>query len=182
MIFFSSSVASSVLLAVASGVGIGICGTKKIPFFLFYPLLWLLAVVTHTSAVGAQSHWMVWRKRRSFPNEPCCEMGMCVCVVGGVLALCLIKAGMICSMESHQPSHGSLSASLVVQVVKNLSAMQETRVQSLGQEDPLENRMATHLVFLLGEFHGKTNLVGYSSWGCRVRRDWGTKTFTTTPL
>ena len=103
-------------------------------------------------------------------------MGMCVCVMGGggggvVLALCLIKAGTICSMESHQPSHGSLSASLVVQVVKNLLAMQETRVQSLGQEDPLENRMATHLVFLLGEFHGKRNLVGYSSWGCRVRRD-----------
>ena len=70
---------------------------------------------------------------------------MCVCVVGGVLALCLIKAGMICSMESHQPSHGSLSASLVVQVVKNLSAMQETRVQSLGQEDPLAGTLGVPL-------------------------------------
>ena len=69
---------------------------------------------------------------------------MCVCVVGGVLALCLIKAGMICSMESHQPSHGSLSASLVVQVVKNLSAMQETRVQSLGWKGPMEKAKATH--------------------------------------
>ena len=29
-------------------------------------------------------------------------------------------------------------------MVKNLSAMQETRVQSLGQEDPLEEGMATH--------------------------------------
>ena len=29
-------------------------------------------------------------------------------------------------------------------MVKNLPAMQETRVQSLGQEDPLEKRMATH--------------------------------------
>ena len=28
--------------------------------------------------------------------------------------------------------------------VKNLSAMKETRVQSLCQEDPLENEMATH--------------------------------------
>ena len=28
--------------------------------------------------------------------------------------------------------------------VKNLPAMQETRVQALGQEDPLEKRMATH--------------------------------------
>ena len=33
---------------------------------------------------------------------------------------------------------------LVAQTVKNLPAMQETRVQSLGQEDPLEKRMATH--------------------------------------
>ena len=29
-------------------------------------------------------------------------------------------------------------------MVKNLSAMQETRVQSLGWEDPLEEEMATH--------------------------------------
>ena len=35
-------------------------------------------------------------------------------------------------------------ASLVAQMVKNLPAMQETRVQSLGLEDPLEKGMATH--------------------------------------
>ena len=35
-------------------------------------------------------------------------------------------------------------ASLVAQLVKNLPAMQETRVQSLGQEDSLEKGMATH--------------------------------------
>ena len=34
--------------------------------------------------------------------------------------------------------------SLMVQVVENLSAMQETQVRSLGQEDPLEEGMATH--------------------------------------
>ena len=34
--------------------------------------------------------------------------------------------------------------SLVAQIVKRLPAMQETRVQSLGQEDPLEKEMATH--------------------------------------
>ena len=32
----------------------------------------------------------------------------------------------------------------MVQTVKNLLAMQETRVQSLGREDPLETGMATH--------------------------------------
>ena len=35
-------------------------------------------------------------------------------------------------------------ASLVAQLVKNLPAMQETWVQSLGQKDPLEKGMATH--------------------------------------
>ena len=35
-------------------------------------------------------------------------------------------------------------ASLVVQMVKNSPAMQETWVQSLGWEDPLEKDMATH--------------------------------------
>ena len=35
-------------------------------------------------------------------------------------------------------------ASLVAQMVKCLPTMQETQVQSLGQEDPLEKEMATH--------------------------------------
>ena len=35
-------------------------------------------------------------------------------------------------------------AFLATQMVKNLPAMQEKRVQSLGQEDLLEKRMATH--------------------------------------
>jgi len=35
-------------------------------------------------------------------------------------------------------------ASLVAQLVKNLPAMRETLVQSLGWEDPLEKRTATH--------------------------------------
>ena len=36
------------------------------------------------------------------------------------------------------------AASLVAQMAKSLIAMQETRVRSLGQEDPLEKEMATH--------------------------------------
>ena len=41
-----------------------------------------------------------------------------------------------------------IRASLVVQMVKNLPAMQETHVQSLGQEDPLEKGMVTHFSIL----------------------------------
>ena len=39
-------------------------------------------------------------------------------------------------------------ASLVAQMVKNLPAMQETWVCSLGQEDPLEKGMVTHFSIL----------------------------------
>ena len=35
-------------------------------------------------------------------------------------------------------------ASLAAQTVKSLSAVQETQVRSLGQEDPLEKEMVTH--------------------------------------
>ena len=38
----------------------------------------------------------------------------------------------------------SVLISLVAQMVKHLPAMQETRVQSLGREDPLEKEMAIH--------------------------------------
>ena len=54
---------------------------------------------------------------------------------------------------------------LVAQSVKSLPAMQETQVQSLGWKDPLEKEMATHSVFLPGEFHKQRRLVGYSPWG-----------------
>ena len=43
--------------------------------------------------------------------------------------------------------------------------MQETQVQSLGREDPLEKEMATHSVLLPGKSHGRRSLVGYSPWG-----------------
>ena len=43
--------------------------------------------------------------------------------------------------------------------------MWETWVPSLGWEGPLEQGMATHSVFLPGEFHGQWSLAGYHSWG-----------------
>ena len=44
-----------------------------------------------------------------------------------------------------------LWASVVAQSLKNLPAGQETWVQSLGQEDPLEKEMATHSSIPAGE-------------------------------
>ena len=43
--------------------------------------------------------------------------------------------------------------------------MQETQVQSLGQEDSLEKEMATHSSILPGKSHGWGSLTGYTSWG-----------------
>ena len=42
---------------------------------------------------------------------------------------------------------------------------QETQVQSLGGEDPLEEEMAATSVLLAGKFHGQSSLAGHSPWG-----------------
>ena len=48
------------------------------------------------------------------------------------------------TMRYLSPLFLSVGASLVAQTVKNLPAMQETWVRSLGWEDPLEEGLATH--------------------------------------
>ena len=79
-----------------------------------------------------------------------------------------------------------IRASLLGQTIKNLPAMQETWVLSLGWEDPLEKGMASVFlidqntpVFLPGKSHGQRSLVCYSQCGGkRVIQNWATKTFT----
>ena len=53
-------------------------------------------------------------------------------------------------------------ASLVAQTVKNLPAMWEIQVWSLGQEDPWRREWQATPAFLPGEFHRQRSLVGYS--------------------
>ena len=61
-------------------------------------------------------------------------------------------------------------------MVKNLPAMQETQVQSLGREDSLEKGMATHSSILAWEIPWTEDLAGYSSRGHkRVQHDLVTK-------
>ena len=62
-------------------------------------------------------------------------------------------------------SSSSSRASLVAQMVKHLPTMQETRVWSLGGEDPLEKEMATHFSILAWRIPWTKDLVGYSPWG-----------------
>ena len=70
-------------------------------------------------------------------------------------------------------------SSLVAQMVKNLPAVQETRVQSLGGKIPWGKEWLPTPVFLPGDFHGHRSLADYSRWGHTVRYDWATNnTFT----
>ena len=55
--------------------------------------------------------------------------------------------------------------SLVAQTIKSLPAMQETQVQSLGQEDLLEKGMATHSSILAWK-----NCIGSGAWWATVHR------------
>ena len=59
--------------------------------------------------------------------------------------------------------------SLVAQMVKNLPAMWETQVQSLGREDPLEESMATHSSVLAGRIPWTEEPGGLQSVGLQSR-------------
>jgi len=50
-------------------------------------------------------------------------------------------------------------------MLKNHLPMKETLIGSLGQENPLQEEMATPPVTLPGESHGQRSLEGYSIWG-----------------
>ena len=56
-------------------------------------------------------------------------------------------------------------ASLVAQLVKNLPAVQETQVRSLGGEDPLEKEMATHSSILAWKISWTEEPGGLQSMG-----------------
>ena len=53
----------------------------------------------------------------------------------------------------------------MAQTVKYLAAMQETRVQSLSQKDPLKKEMATHSSILAWRIPRTEEPGGYSPWG-----------------
>ena len=77
-----------------------------------------------------------------------------------------------CTFDSHPVSR---RASLVAQRLKRLPAMQETRVWSLGREDPLEKEMATHSSTHAWEIPWTDEPSGLQSTGPqRVRHNWVT--------
>ena len=62
-------------------------------------------------------------------------------------------------------NYGDTRPSLVALVGKNLPAMQEMWVRSLGWEDPLEKGMATHCSILTWRIAWTEDLVGYPVHG-----------------
>ena len=62
---------------------------------------------------------------------------------------------------------GVLSAPLVIQIVKNLPAMQGTWVQSWVGKIPWRKEWLPTPVFLPGEFHGQRSLLRNRPWGCK---------------
>ena len=84
----------------------------------------------------------------------------------------LVKIRSVSMRQQKEDSMVLRGASLVVQMVRNLPAMWETQVQSLGREDP---QMATHSSVLAQEIPWTESLAGYSPWGCKgVGHDWKT--------
>ena len=68
-------------------------------------------------------------------------------------------------------------AFLVAQMVKNLSAVQESQVWSLGRDDPLEKGMATHSSILAWRIPWTEEPGGLQSMGSqRLGHDWVTHT------
>ena len=71
----------------------------------------------------------------------------------------------------------TLPASLVVQTIKNLPVIQGTQIESLGQEDPLEKKTATHSSILAWRIPRTEESGGLQSMGLqRVGHDWAAKT------
>ena len=75
--------------------------------------------------------------------SPASTCGFLSTIPQGSLSHCPVYAGRENSPLS-LPLLVKVTDSLVAQMVKHLPVMQETGVQSLGQEDPLEKEMVTH--------------------------------------
>ena len=87
-----------------------------------------------------------------YPGDSSSKRVPCALTVISLYIFVAANEWMVCSSDPEQDSlftwiHHS-GNSLVAQIVKNLPAVQETQVQSLGKEDHLEKAMATYSTIL----------------------------------
>ena len=78
-------------------------------------------------------------------------------------------------MIKYEASRFLVRTSLIAQLVKNLPAVQETWVWSLGLEDPQRRKWQPTPVFLPGKSHRQRSLAGYSHGVTRVAHSLATK-------
>ena len=71
------------------------------------------------------------------------------------------------SVWCYEDEYMSLWASMVAQLQRIHLPMQETQIQSLGQEDPLEKETATHFSVLAWEIPWTKEPCNFSPWGCQ---------------
>ena len=101
---------------------------------------------------------------------------MCLCVCTCVF-VCVCLCVCVCEMKPSKKSArltSVVSASLVAQMVKNLPAVQQMQVRSLGQEDPLEKGMATHSSVLAWRIPRTEEPGGLQPMGSQSRTQPGT--------
>ena len=112
-------------------------------------------------ASGSPKHFLAWN----------CMSAVCLCHH-------LFSVGVCFCVQIYKDS-SCIGASFGAQAVKNLPAMQEIWVRSLGQEDPLEEEIATHSSILAWRIPWTEEPGGLPSMGWqRVIYNWAANTFT----
>ena len=99
----------------------------------------------------------------------CIYIYICVCIYIYICVCIYIY------IHTHTYIHTGEALSLVSQPVKNLPAVQETQVQSLGLENLLEKEMAIHSSILAWKILGTENPGRYSPWALKSWKDLVTK-------
>ena len=97
--------------------------------------------VRRISALGSNEETVQCSQRNRFTRE---LDGCLSCRYPFSLHLCVLPVPNLLCTVFPSSCPGDVITPLVAQTVKRLSAMQDTRVQSLGWEDPLEKEMSAH--------------------------------------
>ena len=106
-----------------------VCGRKAVP----------LPATAVTAPPEFRSHSAIWEK--SVHRDPCTELPR---ASSSLYSLRCTQHPFFKELLSMKNSTASVFASLAAQMAKSSPAMQETRVRSLGREDPLEKGVAPH--------------------------------------
>ena len=115
--------------------------------------------VEHFFPVSVGRLYVFFRKMSVQVLCPYLNQVVCFLILSCMSSLYILDINLFIVLLTHQ--------ALVALIVRNMPAMQQTCVWSLGWDDPLEKGMAVHFrcVFLPGEFHEHKGLKDYSLWG-----------------